>query len=94
VNSTNERQSRRKAFEMIGPAQLRLRLEHRRAEFSNDYAREAEVWLLEKDAETTAVDLKRFKIIRLWAIIAGVAGIVAATASLIAAWPVIRDWIK
>ena len=71
---TEERQSWRKAFEMIGPAQLRLRLEHRRPEFSNEYAREAEVWLLEKDAENTAIEVKRFQIIRRWTIIAGVAG--------------------
>ncbi len=91
---TDERQNWRKAFEMIGPAQLRLRLEHRRAEFSNEYAREAEVWLLEKDAENTVVEVKRFLIIRRWTIIAGVAGSVAAIASLIAAWPVIKEWIK
>jgi len=89
-----ERQSWRKAFEMIGPAQLRLRLEHRRAEFSDEYAREAEIWLLEKDAQNTAIELKRFQIIRRWTVIAGFAGSVAAIASLIAAWPVIKEWIK
>jgi hypothetical protein len=90
----DERQSWRKASEMIGPAQLRLRLEHRRAEFSNDCAREAEIWLLENDTESTAIELERFKVIRLWAIIAGVAGSIAAIAGLIAAWPVIKEWIK
>jgi hypothetical protein len=57
-------------------------------------AREAEVWLLEKDADNTAVEVKRFLIIRRWTIIAGVAGSVAAIASLIAAWPVVKEWIK
>jgi hypothetical protein len=51
----DERQNWRKAFEMIGPAQLRLRLEHRRNEFAPEYAREAEIWLIEKDAEAAAV---------------------------------------
>ncbi len=91
---TDERQSWRRAFEKIGPAQLRLRLEHRRAEFPNEYAREAEVWLLEKDAENTAIELEQFQVIRRWTVIAGAAGSVAAIASLIAAWPVIKEWIK
>ena len=54
----DERQKWRKAFEMIGPAQGRLRLEHRRNEYPPDYARDAEIWLLEKDAEATATDDK------------------------------------
>jgi hypothetical protein len=40
----NERLNWRKAFEKIGPETLRLRLEHRRAEFPVEYAREAEAW--------------------------------------------------
>jgi len=90
----DERQSWRRAFEMIGPAQLRLRLEHRRNEYAPDYAREAELWLLEKDAEAAAVERKRYNTILRWAIIAGIAGVVAAIAAWIAAWPVIKDWIK
>jgi hypothetical protein len=90
----NERLSWRKAFEKIGPETLRLRLEHRRAEFSNEYAREAEIWLLEQDFKTTVIELSRFRTIRLWAIIGSVAGGVAAIASLIAASPVITGWIK
>jgi hypothetical protein len=79
---------------MIGPAQLRLRLEHRRNEFATDYAREAEIWLLERDAQAGAIERRRFRILRRWAVTAGVAGIVAAVAGLIAAWPVIREWIR
>jgi hypothetical protein len=88
----DERQNWR--FDMIGPAQLRLRLEHRRNELPPEYAREAEVWLLEQDAKVAAIELQRFQTIRRWAIIAGVAGTVAAAAGLIAAWPVIREWIR
>jgi hypothetical protein len=91
---TDERLSWHKAFEMIGPEQLRLRLEHRRNEMPPDYAREAEVWLLEKDAEAAAVERKRHETILRWAIIAGIASVLAAIAAWIAAWPVIKDWIK
>ncbi len=88
----DERQSWRKAFEMIGPEQLRLRLEHRRNEFAPDYAREAEIWLLEKGAEAAAIERQRFQTIRTWAMIAGIAGVLAAVAAWIAAWPVIKEW--
>lgn len=91
---SSEHQNWRKAFEKIGPAQLRLRLEHRRTEFSPEYAREAEAWLLERDAEAAATELLRFRKILRWAIIAGVAGVLAAIPAWIAAWPVIREWFK
>jgi len=91
---TDERQNWRKAFEMTGPDLMKLRLESRRNEFSPAYTREAEIWLLEKDAEKNAIELSRFRIIRRWAIVAGVAAIVAAVGGVIAAWPVIRDWIR
>jgi hypothetical protein len=90
----NERLSWRKAFEKIGPETLRIRLEHRRAEFPVEYAREAEAWLLEKDAENAAIELRRFQTIRLWTVVAGVAGSVAAIAGLISAFPVIRKWFR
>jgi hypothetical protein len=89
----DERQSWRKAFEMIGPDLMRLRLESRRNEFPPAYAREAEIWLLEKDGEKNALEISRFRVIRRWAIVAGVAGIVAAIGGVIGAWPVVRDWI-
>ena len=86
----DERQSWRKAFEMLGPQQLRLRLELRRGEYSGEYGREAELWLLEKEAEAAVIERERFETVRRWAMIAGVAGIVAAIVGLIAAWPVIK----
>ena len=90
----DQRQSWREAFEKLGPEQLRLRLESRRNEYTGDYGREAEIWLREKAAEAAAVDRERFQTIRRWAIIGGVAAVVAAIASLIAAWPVINEWIR
>lgn len=90
----DERQSWRRAFEMLGPEQLRLRLEFRRGEYSGEYGREAEKWLLEMDAKAATIELERFKTIRLWAIIAGVAGVAATIIALIAAWPVIKGWVS
>jgi len=52
------------------------------------------MWLFEKAAEAAAVDRKRFQTIRRWAMIGGVAAVVAAIAALIAAWPVIKEWIR
>jgi hypothetical protein len=72
---TDERQSWRKAFEALGPQQLRLRLEHRRGEYDGEYGREAERWLLEQDAKAAAVERKRFQTLRCWAIVAGVPGV-------------------
>jgi hypothetical protein len=94
IGMSDQRQSWRRAFEMIGPAQLRLRLELRRNEYAPDCAREAEIWLLEKESEAAAIERTRFETVRRWAIIAGVAAVVAAIAALIAAWPVIKDWIR
>jgi hypothetical protein len=37
--------------------------------FSPAHTREAEIWLLEKDAEKNAIELTRFRIIRRWAIV-------------------------
>jgi hypothetical protein len=89
---TSERESWRRAFEMIGPEQLRLRLEFRRSEYSGEYGQEAERWLSEKAAEAARIERERFAVIRSWAIIAGVAGIAAAIAGGIAAWPVFKGW--
>jgi hypothetical protein len=89
---TDERQNWRKAFEMLGPEQLRLRLEYRRNEYTGDYGREAEKWLFEKAAEAAAIDRDRFRTIRRWSIIGGVAAVIAAITGLIAAWPIIKSW--
>lgn len=90
---TSERQSWREAFEKLGPEQLRLRLEYRRNEYTGDYGRETEMWLFEKAAEAAAVERERFETVRRWAVIGGVAAVVAAIAGLIAAWPVVKSWI-
>jgi hypothetical protein len=51
-------------------------------------------WLREKDAEATAIEQRRFRKVLAWAITAGVMGILATIASWIAAWPVIKEWIR
>lgn len=94
MTSDYECQNWRKAFEAIGPAQLRLQLEHRRAEYGDAYTREAEVWLLEQDAKNAAIELKQFRKVLSWAIVAGVASVVAAIAGLIGAWPIVKEWIR
>jgi hypothetical protein len=48
-----------------------------------------EKWLREKQAVAERREDARFKTIRLWTIIAAVAGTIAALASIIAAWPVV-----
>jgi hypothetical protein len=83
---TDEEKSWRKAFAMIGPDTLRLRLEFRRNEFSDPYARCAERWLLEQKAAADQVEAARFRTIRRWTITAAIAGVIAAIAALIAAW--------
>jgi hypothetical protein len=93
VNKT-EHERWRAAFEMIGPETLRLRLEHRRNEYSGEYGRCAEMWLLEKDAESATTERERFRTIRRWTIIAGLSGIIAAIVGSISAWPIIERWIR
>jgi hypothetical protein len=88
-----DRQNWRKAFQKIGPEQLRLRLEHRRNEYTGEYGLEAERWLLEQSEKSAAIEHGRFRTIRFWSIIGGVAGVLAAIAAWIAAWPVIASWI-
>jgi len=75
----NEQANWRRAFEMIGPDTLRLRLEMRRGEYSGEYGRAAEKWLLEKKAEADRADAERFNTIRSWTITAAIAGAVAAS---------------
>ena len=90
----DQRESWRKAFEMIGPEQLRLRLEHRRNEYAGEVGREAEAWLLEMDAKAAALERERFETVRRWAIIGGVAAVIAAITGLISAWPIVKEWIR
>jgi hypothetical protein len=66
-----------KAFEMIGPEMLRLRMEMRRGEYDGAYGRAAEEWLLKKKAESDRLEAARFRTIKRWAVIAAIAGIVA-----------------
>jgi hypothetical protein len=46
-----------------------------------------EEWLGRMDAEEKATDAKRFRYIL-------IASVIAAAAAVVAAWPVIHDWIK
>jgi hypothetical protein len=94
TTTADEREQWRKAFDMLGPEALRLRLESRRNEYPGEYGRCAEAWLLERDQKAAAVDLARYRTIRRWTVIAGVAGVVAAAAALIAALPALRDILK
>jgi len=59
----SEQENWQKSFEMIGPATLRLRLEHRRSEYSGEYGRCAEQWLLDKEAEAATTERERFSVI-------------------------------
>jgi hypothetical protein len=74
----------------FGPKTLRPRVEHRWNEFNPEYARDAELWLLDKDVEARLAETRRFNTIRFWTIVAAVAGIVAAIGNAIAAWPVLK----
>jgi hypothetical protein len=69
----------RKAFEMIGPETLRLRLEHRRNEFSGPYARAAEIWLLEKAQASARIESARFSTIKRCHALFGLALLIASS---------------
>jgi hypothetical protein len=91
-----ERASWREACDMAGPARMRLRLEHRRNEFSPEHACEIESWLLDrekelsdKDKEARPTQTRRFNTIRDWTIVAAWAGVVAIIGTAIIAWPVL-----
>lgn len=91
---TAEEDSWRRAFEMVGPDQLRLRLESRRSEFSPQYARAAEVWILEQDAKKDALERSRFRKILGWSIAGFFAALVAAIAAVVSALPVVWGFFK
>jgi hypothetical protein len=75
-----------KAFEMIGPETLRLRMEMRRGEYDGAYGRAAEEWLLKKKAEFDRLEAACFRTMKRWTVIAAIAGIVAAVAAVAAAF--------
>jgi hypothetical protein len=92
-----ERRSWREACDMVGPATMRLRLEHRRNGFSPEHACEIELWLLDKekelsdkDREARPTETRRVNRIRDWTIVAAWAGVVATIGSAIAAWPELK----
>jgi uncharacterized membrane protein YdbT with pleckstrin-like domain len=82
----------RKAFEKTGPETLRLQLG--RSDHTGEYRQEAIKWLLEQDARAATIERERFQTMRRWTIIGVVVAGIAAIAALIAAWPVIKDWIR
>jgi hypothetical protein len=84
----------RKAFEKIGPDTLRLKLATTDVTLPTEYIRCAEAWILEKDAEKTALESERYHKLSRWAITAGIAGILAAIAAWVAAWPIMKEWLR
>jgi hypothetical protein len=71
-----------KSFEILGPETLRLRMEMRRGEYDGAYGRAAEDWLLEKKKQSDRMEEVRFRTIKRWTVIAGVAGVIAAIAGI------------
>ena len=55
-----------------------------------------EEWLgrMEDKANSTATEAKRFRYILVASVVAATAGVLAVAVGIIAAWPVIHDWIK
>ena len=92
--TSSEQEGWRKAFEMIGPDQLRLRLEARRDEFPPQYARAAEAWILQQDAKKAALEASRYRKILGWTMAGFFVALVAALAAAISAIPVVRDFFK
>jgi hypothetical protein len=91
-----ERASWRDACDMAGPARMRLRLEHRRSEFSPEHACKIELWLLDKekelsdkDKEACPTETRRLYTIRDGTVVAAWAGVVATIGSAIVVWPVL-----
>jgi hypothetical protein len=91
---TDQEAKWRKGFEMVGPDTLRLQLATVLSSQSTEYKRCAEKWILEKDAEAAAVDRERFQKVLRWAIIAAAASVLAAIAAWVAAWPIMKEWLR
>ena len=87
---TDEKKNWRKAFEMVGPDTLRLKLATSNVTLATEYIRCAEKWILEKEAEKAAVESKGFHKILGWTIAGTLAAIIAAVAAIISAWPVVH----
>ncbi|MGA3064661.1 MAG: hypothetical protein ABSD90_15820 [Methylocystis sp.] len=79
---------------MIGPDQLRLRIEIRRAEISDQYARAAEAWIMEQEAKKAALEAGRYRKVLGWTIAGFVVALIAAFAAMVSAWPVLRELFK
>lgn len=73
----------RKAFEILGPETLRLRLKSRPTEFSPYYARAAQIWLLEQQANKKALEAQRNGKILVGTIVGTVVAMFAAALTLI-----------
>jgi hypothetical protein len=73
----------RKAFEIIGSETLRLRLKSRPTEFSPYYARAAQIWLLEQDANKKALQAQLNGEILVWTIVGTLVAMFAAALTLI-----------
>lgn len=91
---TDQEAQWRKGFEKIGPDMLWLQLVDTRIVSDTRYIRCAQAWILEKEAEKATIETKRFQKVLRWAIIASVAGVLAAIAAWVAAWPIIKAWLS
>jgi hypothetical protein len=89
-----EEENWRKEFERIGPDQLRLRLESRRLELPDQYARAAEAFILREDAKKEALEASRYRQILGWTIAGFFVALVAAVAAVVSAMPAVRDFFK
>jgi hypothetical protein len=56
--------------------------------------RDVEKWLGRMAAEEKATEARRFRYILVASVVAATAGVLAVAVGIIAAWPVIHDWIK
>jgi len=80
-----ERDRWRQEFERTGARTLRLLIADPWQTLPDECRRYARVWLSEQDAIADAQEEKRYRTIRGWTIVAGVAGIIAAVTGIIAA---------
>jgi hypothetical protein len=55
---------------------------------------DVEKWLREKEAALAREDRHRHGTLLAWTVVAALAGIVAAIGGAIAAWPIVKEWLK